>query len=126
MLGRPFKVQGSKVPGKGLGRTIGYPTINLELSTLNLELPFGVYEVEVEGQKAIANYGLAPTMGDMAWHRPVLEIHFFGASSDSLNSFNSCSELPVSFLRFIRPEKKFETIDDLKRQIAADYATITA
>ena len=132
MLGRRFQVSGFRFQGKGLGARIGYPTVNLEISEREshesgefsrIVLRRGVYEVEVEGVKGIANYGLAPTMGDKSWTRPILEIHFLG---DSFDSFNSCSELPVSFLRFIRPEKKFETIDDLKRQIAADYATITA
>ena len=132
MLGRRFQVSGFRFQGKGLGARIGYPTVNLEISEREshesgefsrIVLRRGVYEVEVEGVKGIANYGFAPTMGDKAWTRPILEIHFLG---DSFDSFNLCSELPVSFLRFTRPEKKFETIDDLKRQIAADYATITA
>ena len=125
MMGRRFQVSGSRFCGKGLGKEFGYPTLNLKLETLNLKLPLGVYEVEVGGRQAIANYGLAPTMGDMAWHRPVLEIHLLGGCSDSLNSFNSCSELSVSFLRFIRPERKFDSVQDLQRQIAADCATIT-
>ena len=126
MMGRRFKVQGSRFKGKGLGGKIGYPTINLELSTLNLELPFGVYEIEVEGVRGIANYGLAPTMGGKAWHRPVLEIHLLGDSPDSLNSFDSCSTLSVSVLRFIRPEKKFDSVYDLQRQIAEDCASCFA
>ena len=135
MMGRRFQVSGVRFQGKGLGGRIGYPTVNVEVfkhgsdgfnECSRILLRHGVYEVEVNGARGIANYGLAPTMGDMAWHRPVLEIHFFGASSDSLNSFNSCSELRVLFLRFIRSEKKFDSIDDLQRQIAADCATIIA
>ena len=123
MLGRKFKVQGSRFKGKGLGGGIGYPTINLELSTLNLELPLGVYEVDVEGRKAIANYGLAPTMGDKAWRSPVLEIHILHSiPTPSTYTLNSTE---IEFVRFIRPEKKFDSIDDLKRQIAADCAKIT-
>ena len=118
MMGRKFKVQGSRFKGKGIGMEIGYPTINLELSTLNLELPLGVYEVEVERQKAIANYGLAPTMGEQSWHQPMLEIHFLRCPPPPLLSTS------VSFLRFIRPERRFDSVVDLKRQIAADCATI--
>ena len=122
MMGRKFKIQGSTFKGKGVGEAIGYPTINLELSTLNLELPFGVYEVEVGGWKAIANYGLAPTMGDEAWRSPVLEIHILHSTpTPSIYTSNSTE---VEFVRFIRPERKFASIDDLKRQIAADCATI--
>ena len=120
MMGRRLKVQGSRFKGKGLGKEIGYPTINLELSTLNLELPFGVYEVEVEGAKAIANYGLAPTMGGDAWQRPTLEVHFLHCPLPPLPS----TLIAVEFLKFIRAEKKFDSLEDLKRQIAADCATI--
>ena len=124
MMGRKFKVQGSRFKGKGLGKEIGYPTINLELSTLNLELPLGVYEVEVEGQRGIANYGLAPTMGEQAWSSPVLEIHIFRSTpTPSTYTLNSAE---VEFVRFIRAEKKFDSVADLQRQIAADCATITA
>ena len=133
MMGRKFKVQGLRFKGKGLGGKIGCPTVNVEVFKRGFDgfnecsrilLRYGVYEVEVDGLHGIANYGFAPTMGDKAWASPILEIHFLGVSFDSLNSFNSCSELPVSFLRFIRPERKFDSIEDLKRQIAADCATI--
>ena len=123
MMGRKFKVQGSRFKGKGLGKEIGYPTINLELSTLNLELPFGVYEVEVEGRKAIANYGFAPTMGDKAWSSPVLEIHILHSTPTPPTYTSDSTE--VEFVRFIRPERKFDSVEDLQRQIAVDCAKIT-
>ena len=124
MLGRRFQVPGSRFQGKGLGTDMGYPTINLKPETLNLKLPLGVYEVEVEGQKAIANYGLAPTMGDKAWRSPVLEIHILH-STPTLSTY-TLNSAEIEFVRFIRPERKFNSIDDLKRQIAADCAKITA
>lgn len=124
MMGRKFQVSGSRFQGKGLGGRIGYPTINLKLETLNLKLPLGVYEVEVGGHRAIANYGLAPTTGDKAWSSPALEIHILhSAPAPSTYTSNSAE---VELVRFIRPEKKFASIDDLKRQIAADCATITS
>ena len=123
MMGRRFKVQGLKFRGKGLGKEIGYPTVNLKLETLNLKLPLGVYEVEVEGQKAIANYGLAPTMGDKAWARPVMEIHLLGEGAEDVRH-ETIDAVSVALVRYIRPERRFETIDDLQRQIAADCATI--
>ena len=122
MMGRRFQVSGFRFQGKGLGGRLGYPTVNLKLETLNLKLPLGVYEVEFEGQKAIANYGLAPTMGDGAWSLPVLEIHILH-STPTPSAYTSNST-EVEFVRFIRPEKKFDSIEDLKRQIAADCATI--
>ena len=122
MMGRKFKVPGLMFEGKGLGRELGYPTINLKPQALNLELPLGVYEVEVEGQKAIANYGFAPTMGDRVWKVPVLEVHLLN-SSPSTFDFASKSTT-VDFVSLIRPEKKFDSVQDLQRQIAADCATI--
>ena len=124
MLGRRFQVSGSTFQGKGLGGKIGYPTVNLQLSTStsSLHLPFGVYEVEVEGRRAIANYGLAPTMGDKAWREPAMEIHFLHCPPPPLSS----TSVNVGFLGFIRKEMKFDSVEDLKRQIAADCARITA
>ena len=122
MLGRRFQVSGFRFQGKGLGTDMGYPTINLKPETLNLKLPLGVYEVEVEGWKAIANYGLAPTMGDRAWASPILEVHLL--DNRTIEQSEQSNNPIVSFVRFIRPEKKFDSIEDLKRQIAADCATI--
>ena len=122
MLGRRFQVSGSRFQGKGIGGRIGYPTMNLKLETLNLKLPLGVYEVEVEGRKAVANYGLAPTMGDKAWSSPALEIHILHSTPTPSTYTSNSTE--VKFVRFIRPEKKFDSVEDLKRQIAADCATI--
>ena len=133
MLGRRFQVSGFRFQGKGLGGKIGYPTINLEISerescecgeSSRISLKRGVYEVEVEGVKGIANYGLAPTMGDKAWTRPVMEIHLLGQGDEDVRRKTS-DGMKVSLVRFIRPERKFETIEDLQRQIAADCATIT-
>lgn len=128
MMGRRYQVSGNREQGKGLGRQIGYPTVNLHLSTStsHLHLPFGVYEVEVEGRRAIANYGLAPTMGARAWTEPVLEMHFVESAGIEDGRRETADETVVSVIRFIRPERKFNTIDDLKRQIAADCATIGA
>ena len=124
MLGRRYEVRGKREEGKGLGRQIGYPTVNLQLSTSTSSprLPLGVYEVEVEGRKAIANYGLAPTMGDKAWREPTMEIHFLHCPPPPLFP----TSVNVGLLRFIRKEMNFDSIEDLKRQIAADCATITA
>ena len=122
MMGRRYEVRGKREEGKGLGRKIGYPTINFSLEDLNLKLQCGVYEIEIDGVKGIANYGFAPTMGDQSWKKPILEVHLLASHPSSL--FPHPSSL-ISFVRFIRPERKFASIDDLKRQIAADCDTIT-
>ena len=137
MMGRRFKVQGSRFKGKGLGGRLGYPTVNFRIGeqkssstnqtnlTNRVELPLGVYVVELEGVCGIANYGYAPTMGPEAWKQPVLEVHI-PSSRDSFVPIRSDSPTTccISILRFVRPEKKFNSIEDLKRQIAMDCATI--
>jgi len=117
MMGRRLVLSGERAEGKHLGREIGFPTINLRLSATGVRLPLGVYEVEVGGEKGIANYGVAPTMGDKAWREPVLEVHVLGTlPSPSVES--------VEVVRFLRPERTFATVEELKRQIAADCAAI--
>lgn len=124
MLGRRLKVEGERFCGKGKGKELGYPTVNIRpLSHSTLQLPLGVYEVEMDGARAIANYGHAPTFGADAWSSPVWEIHFL----TSLSSVASAKEdQTFSILRFIRPERKFASLEDLQRQIALDCATIVA
>ena len=138
MLGRRFQVSGFRFQGKGLGTKLGYPTVNFKVGgtgvstnqtnlTNRVRLPLGVYVVELEGVCGIANYGYAPTMGPEAWKQPVLEVHvpsskdpFVQIRSDSLTA---CC---ISILRFVRPERKFDSVADLQRQIAVDCATINS
>ena len=97
---------------------MGFPTVNLRLGASSASLlPLGAYAVEACGAAAVANYGKAPTMGDAAWDDPVLELHFVGAMPDI-----PADRVRVEFRRFLRPERKFATLDDLRRQIAADVA----
>ena len=120
MLGRRFRTVGAVATGKGEGRRIGWPTLNLELSSLLLRLPLGVYEVLVDGVAGIANWGLAPTFGERAWGHPVLEVHFPPEAVVP----HSQKTLSVEFVRFIRRERKFASIDELRSQIAADCAAV--
>ena len=116
MLGRPFRTHGERQAGKGLGAKIGFPTVNLLLPGLEIDLPHGVYEVSVAGARGIANYGVAPTMGARQWPRPVLEVHFPGRDAASVPT----APIAVDFLRFVRPERTFASVAELKRQIARD------
>ncbi len=124
MLGRNWSVIGELVKGKGFGRELGYPTVNLKISNSVPELPAGVYEVVASGVKSIANFGYAPTMGDAAWKEKILEIHFKGDCPAEVKNFVDGSEYKVEFVRFIRPERKFATFEELKSQIAADCAMV--
>ncbi len=117
MLGRPWTISGEVVPGKGVGKELGRPTMNLSLSG-RVRIPCGVYAVEADGARAVANYGVAPTMGERAWAEPVFEVHFpFGEPPRA-------SSLTVSVLRFLRPERKFASLAELQDQIARDITMI--
>lgn len=122
MLGRPFRVHGEPQKGKGLGTKLGFPTVNLQLTGLDIDLPRGVYEVEVGGVRGVANYGVAPTLGDRRWPTPMLEIHFLHCDAASVPP----APFAVDFVRFIRRERTFASLDELKCQIARDCAGCSA
>lgn len=116
MLGRPFALHGAVVQGKGVGATLGFPTVNVEVADLMLQLPLGVYAVECAGQRGLANWGVAPTMGDAAWSHPMLEVHLLAPTFLPTQD----SSVRVELLHYIRPERSFPTRAALQRQIAAD------
>lgn len=118
MLGRGVSATAMRFRGKGIGAELGFPTVNFEVTSPMMELlPRGVYEVECGGVCGVANYGVAPTMGDCAWTKPVLEVYFPGGEVPPERDGEA-----VSLLRFMRPERRFESLAALKAQIAADCA----
>lgn len=120
MLGRAYALKGRVSPGKGMGAKIGFPTVNVKVEAGDsAALPRrGVYAVSVRGMQGVANYGIAPSMGDDAWPESVLEIHFPGESA----GFASGDTLTAEFIDFIRPEQKFASVAGLTEQIARDIA----
>lgn len=124
MLGRPFALSGEVFRGKGAGSKLGFPTLNVRTLATHGEprvrLPLGVYAVSVAGECALANYGVAPTFGEAAWPTPVVEVHFLSAVPDLADG----GPVVVRFERFVRPERKFASVDELRAQIAADCAKI--
>jgi riboflavin kinase/FMN adenylyltransferase len=121
-LGRPWEIDGRVATGDRRGRTIGFPTANIALGEYLRPL-FGVYAVRVSGDGAddpldgraidgVANIGLRPTVGGMV---PRLEAHLFDINRDLYGR-----HLRVALIDFIRPERKFSGLDELKAQIAAD------
>ena len=120
MMGRRVCVSARRFRGKGLGAEIGWPTVNFasDAPVLGL-LPRGVYLVEADGLRGLANYGVAPTMGERAWSEPVLEVHFLDGAPPDGPSVSA-----VSFARFLRPERRFASLADLEAQIAADRAAV--
>lgn len=115
MLGRPFAVTGRVVRGKGLGRELGSPTVNLVPAPVPV-LPRGVYVVGMNGRTGVANWGLAPTMGARAWRESVLEVHLLGEGKVE----EPAAQERVEFRRYLRPERTFPTISELRAQIARD------
>ena len=121
-LGHPWAVSGRVIAGDKRGRLIGFPTANI--STEKYIYPkFGVYAVEVlflsgrhkgKQKKGVANFGLRPTFGKKS---AVLEVHLF---SFKLNIYKTA--LKVSFIGYVRPEKKFSGITSLRNQIKKDIS----
>lgn len=118
LLGRPFAVSGLVVKGDQRGRLLGFPTANIRVD-LQLLIPRGVFLVTVEGVTsdpwpAVCNVGVRPSFeGVGTW----IECHLLNFDGDLYGK-----TLTVHFLDFIREEKKFSSIDDLKLQISKDVA----
>jgi riboflavin kinase/FMN adenylyltransferase len=117
LLGRPYSIAGKVIYGRQLGRTIGIPTANLELHRLRAPLA-GVYAVEVfgaglDGAVGVANVGTRPTVDDSI--RANLEVHVLDRDCDLYGR-----RIEVRFRRKLRDERKFDSVDELKANIAAD------
>jgi riboflavin kinase/FMN adenylyltransferase len=119
LLGRPWEIEGRVEHGDQRGRQLGFPTANITIGDY-LEPLLGVYAVKagidmgaatrwVDG---VANLGRRPTVGGT---RVQLEVHLFGLSADLYGR-----HLRVAFIDFLRPEKKFAGLPELKAQIAED------
>jgi riboflavin kinase/FMN adenylyltransferase len=118
LLGRPYEVKGIIVHGDKRGRTIGFPTANLQITAPYIAPRLGVYAITAWlGEKAypgVLNFGLKPTFNQKE-PQPVMEAHLFDFNGDIYGE-----ELRLQFLSFIRSEKKFNSIDELVNQISAD------
>lgn len=121
MLGYHFTIFGKVIKGQQLGRKIGFRTANLLYPPELIDLPFGVYSVLVDylgmQYKGITNFGIRPTVSDS--HRCSLETHILDFDKDIYGE-----EISVSFLKMIRAERKFNSLDDLKAQINIDIQSI--
>jgi riboflavin kinase/FMN adenylyltransferase len=118
MLGYHYFSEGVVTPGKQLGRALGFPTLNLPWSP-DLRPRYGVYAVRVTAPeragawRGVANYGLRPTVETAS--EPRLEVHLLEPCP-----FDRGSVITVEWLHFVRPEKKFGSVDELRGQIAED------
>ena len=122
-LSRPFDLDGVVVPGAGRGRTIGFPTANIDTSN-ELRPAEGVYAVRVRlpgdptPKGGAANIGVKPTFGG---GEVTIEAHLFDSSGDLYGQ-----KLRVEFLERLRPEKRFGSANELSAQIARDLEAARA
>ena len=126
LLGRPYALFGKVVHGKGLGRTIGFPTANIEPEEPNKIIPMaGVYEVKVKGERLkdegvneLANErvsGLGVRGMCNIDSQGVIEVHLLGYKGNLYGQ-----NLTTRFMQFIRKERQFHSLDELQQQIKAD------
>jgi riboflavin kinase/FMN adenylyltransferase len=117
MLGREYTILGTVIAGEKLGRKLGFPTANLSAHSEQFP-PNGVYvaEARLAGAlyRGVANLGYRPTVSSDKPAR-LLELHLFGLDREIYGE-----EVEVRFLRYLRPEQKFEDVEALKSQISRD------
>ncbi|UKS29841.1 bifunctional riboflavin kinase/FAD synthetase [Paenibacillus sp. HWE-109] len=118
LLGRPYSISGIVVDGEKRGRTIGFPTANLQLDESYVVPTNGVYAIKasVNGQtyNGVMNIGVKPTFttGEL---KPSFEAHLFEFSEQIYGE-----HMNVELIAFLRPERKFSSIDELITQIKLD------
>ena len=117
MLGREYTILGTVSGGEKLGKKIGFPTANLSAHSEQFP-PDGVYFAEawLDGVllHGVVNLGFRPTVSSGQPER-ILEIHLLDFDQDIYGK-----DLEIRFVRYLRPEKKFESVDALVRQIEVD------
>ncbi len=117
LLGHPYAISGHVQHGRKLGRTIGFPTLNLKV-VHKRPAATGVFVVQVLGLAdqplpAVASLGVRPTVEDNG--RVLLEVHVFDYAADCYGK-----RVRVEFLKKLRDEEKYDDLDTLTRAIAAD------
>ena len=117
MLGRDYTILGTVKKGAQLGRTLGFPTANLSAHSEQFP-PNGVYaaEARLDGavMRGVVNLGYRPTL-EQAKPERLLELHLFDLDREIYGE-----DVEVRFLRYLRGEQKFGSLDELKAQIAHD------
>ena len=119
LLNRKWTIEGVVQKGRQVGKKIGFPTCNIDIKDYILSKP-GVYAVKVLRKnyskyiRGIANLGYRPTFNQK---KILLEVHLFNFSGNLYNKY-----LSVEFLKFIRREKKFKNVNQLRAQIKTDLS----
>lgn len=119
LLGYSYGIFGTVEHGKQLGRTLGFPTLNVEWPLRKVAPPFGVYLCRVymdgRGYCGIANLGVKPTVSDE--NRILIESFLFEYEGDAYGR-----EVMIEVIEFTRPEQKFSGKDELKAYVDRDIA----
>jgi riboflavin kinase / FMN adenylyltransferase len=117
LLNRKWTIEGIVEKGRQQGKKIGFPTCNIDIKDYVIAMP-GVYSVNIYQKnktsylKGIANLGYRPTFRQK---KILLEVHIFNFSGNLYNK-----HLSVEFVKFIRKEKKFKNVSELRKQIRSD------
>ncbi len=116
LAGRPFSLHGKVVTGAGRGAGLGFPTANMEISPEHALPPDGVYagwaHIDGKAYQSMANIGKCPTFGG---GKCTVEVYLVDYRGDLYGR-----ELKVDIIARLRDEKKFDTVDELKKQVADD------
>lgn len=117
LLGYPYQLCGRVQHGKQLGRKLGFPTMNVLPEAEKIMPRFGVYtcRICVDGiwYQGIGNVGVKPTVAE--GERPLAEVFAFGYAGNAYGK-----QAVVEFCEFLRPERKFDSIEELKAQVDED------
>ena len=120
LLGRPYSVTGTVIHGNHLGRTVGMPTVNMQAEPDMVLPPFGVYAsrtvVGGTAYDSITNIGVKPTVGS---DRVLYETFLFDFSQDVYGQ-----EATVQLYEFVRPERKFSSLQAVKEQVSSDILQV--
>lgn len=120
LLGEPYQLTGTVIKGSQIGRTIGFPTANIEPAECHQIIPRqGVYaaRVKVDGiyYQAMLNIGSRPTVADAG--KQSIEVHLLDFNGDLYGK-----QLTIHFIAYLRPERKMESLEDLKQQLKKDQS----
>lgn len=118
LLGRPYEITGKVIKGKQLGRTLGFPTANLDTGIYKI-LPLGVFAVKVQVGEHLydgfCNIGFRPTVNSINGILPLVEVHIFNFNADIYGK-----NITIWFAGKLRDETKFDTLPALVAQLKKD------
>jgi riboflavin kinase / FMN adenylyltransferase len=122
LLGRPYRLSGQVVTGRGLGHHLGFPTANIPVPSYLACPAFGVYATRtvVAGRayESITNIGLRPTV-EAGNAQPLMETCLLDVELDLYGQ-----DIQIDFLERLRPEERFQSVEELGKQVSQDVAAV--